>query len=497
MTEDFMKEKIAAAEEYIAGHRDKVRQGHWRQKFHFMPEVGWMNDPNGIIEFRGKYHFFYQFFPYEPFWGSMHWGHAVSKDMIHWDHLPVALAPSEVYDDHCKGGCFSGSAIEKDGKLYLIYTGTYNEGDGFKQVQCLACSEDGIHFEKYEGNPVLCAPKGYDEANFRDPCVWEHDGSYYMVCGASRDQLAKALLFRSEDLLHWQFVNVLAESRGDLGYMWECPDFFELDGKYVLLISPMGTGDRTALYLVGDFSYETGKFTYTIQGDSDSGFDFYAPKSFCDSKGRRMVVGWANEWDWMPRWKDWGPTYKEGWCGSFSLVRQIRLNQDHTLRFLPIEEYQSIRRDEVTETNIMVLDQQCHIIQGTEAQTAEIQLNIDLEQTDAKKVIFTLKDTGQHQLKLELDLEHQEVILDRNQADGWSRGKVHTELSQCRRGQLDLDIYLDRSSAEIFLEGGRKVLSTNIFSEEGLIRNSICALGGSCQISRVSMWTMEVKREHR
>lgn len=118
-----------------------------RQKYHFMAETGWINDPNGLIYFKGKYHFFYQYNPYQSFWENMHWGHAVSDDLIHWEYLPVALAPSEPYEDHLKGGCFSGSAIEFDGKLYLIYTAATNHGNGFVQTQCVAYSEDGIHLK--------------------------------------------------------------------------------------------------------------------------------------------------------------------------------------------------------------------------------------------------------------------------------------------------------------------------------------------------------------
>ena len=130
-----------------------------RQHYHLMPQCGWMNDPNGLIYFKGQYHVFYQTNPYSGFWDSMHWGHAVSKDLLHWEYLPLALAPSEVYDDFQKGGCFSGSAIEHDGKMYLFYTATANHGHGNVQTQCLAISEDGIHFEKYTGNPLITVPE--------------------------------------------------------------------------------------------------------------------------------------------------------------------------------------------------------------------------------------------------------------------------------------------------------------------------------------------------
>src|SRR5699024_574045 len=210
-----MQENIIKAQKEIENKKQKVKNGQMRQHYHFMPETGWINDPNGLIYYKGRYHYFYQFNPYYGHWDYMHWGHAVSKDLVHWEYLPVALAPSEEYDDHIRGGCFSGSAIEHDAKLFLMYTGTFNHGSGYEQKQCIAYSEDGIHFTKYEGNPVIYPPEGVPSDLFRDPKVWKHDGIYYMVCGASRNKKAQALLYRSKDMIHWEFFNVLAESRGE------------------------------------------------------------------------------------------------------------------------------------------------------------------------------------------------------------------------------------------------------------------------------------------
>ena len=155
MSQELLNENIKKAQEEIEKTKDKVSEGKMRQNYHFMAQQGWINDPNGLIYYKNKYHFFYQYNPYDAYWGAMHWGHAISDDMLHWEYLPVALAPSEPYDNHKEGGCFSGSAIEHDGKLYLVYTGTTNYGDGFIQSQCLAYSEDGVHFEKYENNPIM------------------------------------------------------------------------------------------------------------------------------------------------------------------------------------------------------------------------------------------------------------------------------------------------------------------------------------------------------
>lgn len=146
MSRELMLERIAKAQDRITQDREKISNGNMRQRYHFMAETGWINDPNGLIYYKGKYHFFYQYNPYHGFWENMHWGHAVSEDLLHWEYLPLALAPSEEYEDHLKGGCFSGSAIEHDGKLYLMYTAATNHGNGFVQTQCIAYSEDGIHF---------------------------------------------------------------------------------------------------------------------------------------------------------------------------------------------------------------------------------------------------------------------------------------------------------------------------------------------------------------
>ena len=339
-----MLQEVERAQIVINQNKEKVSQGKMRQKYHFMAETGWINDPNGLIYFKGKYHFFYQYNPYQSFWENMHWGHAVSDDLIHWEYLPVALAPSEPYEDHLKGGCFSGSAIEFDGKLYLIYTAATNHGNGFVQTQCVAYSEDGIHFEKYEKNPVLTAPEGISPDSFRDPKVWKHEDSYYMVCGASKNQKGQALLYRSEDLIHWTFINVLAESRGEWGTMWECPDFFRIGNRYVLTFSPIGAGERTCVYLTGSFDYDTGRFDYDVSGEIDWGFDYYAPQSFQAPDGRRIMVAWANEWEWMPFFKDWGPTYREDWCGFFNFPREVNMTKSGRLSFVPIRELKKYRK---------------------------------------------------------------------------------------------------------------------------------------------------------
>lgn len=490
MSRELLKENIRNAQKEIECAKEQVMQGEMRQNYHFMAQKGWINDPNGLIYFKDKYHFFYQYNPYDSYWGAMHWGHAVSDDMLQWDYLPIALAPSEHYDNHKEGGCFSGSAIEHEGKMYLFYTGTTNYGDGFVQSQCMAYSEDGINFEKYEYNPVVPnPPKGYDNANFRDPKVWKHGEMFYMVCGSKKNNLACALLYRSEDLKKWEFFNVLAESRGEFGYMWECPDFYEIGDKYVLMFSPMGTQERTSVYLVGDMNYDTGKFTYHTIGNIDYGFDYYAPQSFTDNKGRRIIVGWANAWDWMPWWKDWGPSFKEGWCGFFNLPREVVLCPDNTLKFVPIEELKTIRKDSIQEENLTVeniMDIKCE-----DGISYEMEMEVDMEQTSSKQFSIFLRCSNENKTEIKIDMEHQMVYYDRNYADNWSKGICKAPLILRDKKVLKLKIYVDVSSIELYMDDYKTNLCCNVFAKKNQKKNYILVKEGKLVIRKIKTWKMD------
>lgn len=481
-----MQQRIDAIQDYIQEHRAEVAGAPMRQTWHFMPQVGWMNDPNGLIYFRGRYHLFYQFYPYDGFWGMMHWGHAVSDDLVHWEHLPVALAPDHPYDEHAKGGCFSGSAIEHDGKLYVIYTGTFNDGNGFEQVQCVAWSEDGIHFEKYEGNPVLTAPEGYDPVNFRDPKVFAHDGTFYVIVGAKRNGFAHALLFKSSDMLHWEFVNILAQSRGELGYMWECPDFFPLpDGRYALMFSPMGLGERKTVYLVGEMDFETGSFHHHISGEIDWGFDYYAPQTLADAKGRRLMLAWANAWDWMPWWKDWGPTYKEGWCGALAAPREVVQREDGTLSFRPVEELELLHEDERSFDCVRASgDGETEL--GREF-AFDLQFTVDLEQTKGQVTLLFRAGQGRA-VRLTLDTNRATMRLDRDNADGWGRGCTLSPLPLKGKRELDVRVLGDTDSIEVFVDGCSVNHSVNVFAPKE--QNGILVKGDTV-LKDVHLWKMK------
>lgn len=491
MSQAIMKENIRLAQNKIDETKTKVKIARMRQHYHFMAEQGWINDPNGLIFYKGKYHFFYQYNPYDVYWGAMHWGHAVSEDMLHWEYLPIALAPSEPYDNHSKGGCFSGSAIEYQGRLYLFYTGTTNYGDGFVQSQCMAYSEDGISFTKYEGNPIIVKPpKGYEKDNFRDPKVWKHGDMFYLVCGGKEDNLAKALLYRSTDLLHWEFFNVLAESRGELGYMWECPDFYQIGDKHVLMFSPMGLHERTTVYLVGDMNYDTGKFTYNTTGEIDWGFDYYAPQSFVDQQGRRIIVGWANAWDWMPWWKDWGPTFKEGWCGAFTLPREVTLCRDNTLQFKPIKELESLRINPLIVENIVAENEYLQL-PNTDTTSYELQMEIDLENTTAAIFHLKVRSNGDKCAVITVDLDKQMMFFNRSHADEWSQGKTKSPLLLQNKKTMEIHVYVDQSSIEVYTDDYHTSHSCNVFGAEDQTRNFISVERGTLRINKLKLWEIK------
>lgn len=293
-----------------------------RLQNHFEPEKGWINDPNGLCFFRGQYHAFFQHNPFAPKWDTMHWGHAVSDDLLHWKELPIALYPDMPYEDGF--GCFSGSALEKDGRLYLMYTSVSRDRG---QTQSMAVTEDGLHFTKLPENPVIPeSPLDPENRDFRDPKLFAYGNEYRMVCGAGRDGLASVLLFSSRDLLRWEYVGPIFQSR-DFGPVPECPDLFPLGNKWVLMFSRMDE-TRSVQFIVGEF--DGVHFTPESFQQPEKGPDFYASQTFVDGTGRRIVIGWLFNWNReLPE--------NAVRAGALSLPREISL-RDGRLAMTPVAE---------------------------------------------------------------------------------------------------------------------------------------------------------------
>ncbi len=444
-----------------------------RPTFHLTPMVGWMNDPNGFSFYNGQFHLFYQYHPYGLAWGPMHWGHAVSHDLIRWEYLPVALAPDSQADGF---GCFSGSALTlPDGRHLLMYTGVRQEKgeDGLDiafQTQCLAVG-NGVTYEKHPLNPVLGEkdlPQGYNLEDFRDPKVWqESDGTYHCVAGArNEDGSGAILLFGSPDGFSWHFENILDRSYNEIGKMWECPDFFPLDGKQVLLISPQDmnalgyefhSGNNVAA-LIGDYDRETHAFTRQNIQAIDYGLDFYAPQTALAPDGRRIMVAWMQNWDSLG-----GQPREQKWVGQMTLPREISLKNGRLIQ-QPIREIKAMHGRKVTYTNVSIHEETT--LPGIFGRTVDMTLRIRPKEKGSYS-LFRLKVARGSQHYTSLSYRPQSGLLhfSRRHA-GFRRDFVHERQCQVERyaQELTLRVILDRFSVEIFVGEGEQTLTSVIYT---------------------------------
>lgn len=410
-----------------------------RPQYHFLPAANWMNDPNGPIWWKGKYHLFYQYNPNGAFWGTMHWGHGVSSDLVHWKHLPVAFAPTPGGPD--KDGVFTGSAVIHNGVPTVLYTGVRPE------VQCLATSDDDmIVWKKHPGNPVIASPPpGIQATGFRDPALWQEKDGWYMVIGSGNKGVgALILLYHSSDLVHWKYLHPLfagkaragADPKNSVasGEMWECPDFFPLGDKHVLIVSTEGT----TRYWIG--TYRDHRFEAESGGILDPGA-FYAPKSIADGSGRRILWGWIQERRSVEAQK------AAGWSGVMSLPRILTLRPDGRLGIAPAPELEKLR--------------------GKVRHTSSLPFRAPGDNFE----IFCRIDPGSAQ-QTGLDLGGLPIVYDRTAEP------------------LELRVFSDASVVEVFANG-RSARTERIYrAQAGPIEISLIAKGGEARLQRFDFWEM-------
>lgn len=447
-----------------------------RPAFHLSARTGWLNDPNGFSYYDGKYHMFYQYHPYDLHWGPMHWGHAVSKDLLHWEYYPAALAPDEVYD---KDGCFSGSAVTlDDGRHLLMYTGVVKERqkEGTEcdiQTQCLAVG-DGRDYEKYAKNPVIDAgalPEGCSPYDFRDPKMWrKEDGTYCcVVANRSADGSGQILLFTSPDGFAWKYENVLIANQNRYGRMWECPDFFALDGKWVLITSPMDmlpvgfeyhNGNGT-LCLIGEFDEKENTFTEQHDQAIDYGIDFYAPQTILTPDGRRIMIGWMQNWDTCSF-----RTQNIAWFGQMSLPRELSVRNGRLYQ-TPIKELEQMRSGKVVYQDVAVSGTIC--LEGIRGRRVDMELAIEPEAGQEIYRKFAIRFAQNDQFYTSLSFHPGDSILKIDRKfSGSRRAIIHQRRSQVtsRDGKLKLRVILDRFSAEVFVNDGEQVLTAIIYTDQ-------------------------------
>ncbi|MCC7667239.1 glycoside hydrolase family 32 protein [Liquorilactobacillus satsumensis] len=435
----------------------KVKNTRFRQKYHVMPPKGWMNDPNGLCFFNGYYHVFFQYHPHSADWGPMHWGHVRSLDLVHWENCPIALVPGNKED---KDGCFSGSAVIKDDKLYLIYTGHhYVPGSGkksFWQTQNIAVSTDGLHFEKYENNPIITTPPADNSEDFRDPKVWYEKGLWQLILGSQgSEHQGRVLLYRSPDLFNWKYVGVLAQAdlKNNEGFMWECPDLFQLGHQQILLVSPQGIKATSEKF---KNLYQTGYFIINSENKSnfyelDSGHDFYATQTQLLEDGRRIMFAW------MDMWESKMQEQLDGWAGTLTVPRELSVKNGKLYSY-PISELKSLRQK-------LLFSQQSDGMEiNFSSASHALEINAVIEwPKSATNIIFSLKDKCEQDIiKLLFDFQSRIAYLQRVGSDG----KRQCSFSQ--NHELKLKIYVDSSSLEIFINAGECSFSERFYVEDQL-----------------------------
>jgi beta-fructofuranosidase len=470
---------LRRAEAAIAVLAQRAVQDPLRPIFHLTAPGGWLNDPNGLCHWRGEYHAFWQTHPFDAGWGPMHWGHACSTDLAHWRRLPIALAPSAPWDSapdpKLVQGVFSGSAVDDGGALTLLHTG-HVDGRHPMEVQCLATSRDGIHFEKHP-QPVIAAPPPEAGEDFRDPKVWRHDGAWWMVLGTTKDGVAKVLLHRSADLRRWDYRGVLCEDRMKIFGMWECPDCFALGGEHVLVVSPM-RGARN-LVMVGELDLAGCRFQPHTRCRLDWGPDFYAPQSFADAAGRRLALGWL-----CPHGAP-NPWLAQGWNGCLTVPRELRLLPDGTVGSRPAAELANLRRQTWNEAPGKLEGRRVLTGRG---RALEVRLRLRLDAGGPFGVSVLCDDQGRGPTIWARRSEGRLSI--QRAADAGLGLPIEAPLQVAVDEDLVLTVLVDRSVVEVFAQDGRVVLSTVVNPDLTADRVALSSQGGAVDLREVTVHEM-------
>lgn len=411
-------------------------------KYHIMPPEGWLNDPNGLCFYKGKYHAFFQYEPKNVYGGTTCWGHYVSPDLLCWEFLGEAVRPDSLWD---RSGAYSGCAYVEDGLMEIFYTGNVKEeGDhdyihtGRQSNTIYLASEDGIAFGEKK---LLMTSRDYPSdytLHVRDPKVWKEDGLYYMVLGGrKKGDTGAVLLYSSKDKVNWRYEREYTSQR-PFGYMWECPDIFYLGGHRILSVSPQGLAAEEFRY---QNKYQSGYFLCEEEPEHftewDYGFDFYAPQTFWDGK-RRILAGWAGVPEMEEVYNN-RPTIEEGWQHSFTLFRELSWKNGKVYQY-PVEEYKQLRQEAIP----------CNEKQAEVPQTYDSEV-VFAEDGKDKKICFG----SSLQLSYEEGVVKLEFLDDSGSGRTVRKGKIK-DMSKAR-------IMMDTSMVELYLNDGEMVFTTRWF----------------------------------
>lgn len=463
-TEPKYRAITSASQEELEQLKNQAIDELWKPIYHIHPEFGLLNDPNGLAYYQGKYRVFHQWYPFGTNHGMKHWAQLESEDLVNWKRVGVALTPTEDYESH---GVYSGAALEVENKLYLYYTGNVKYDKVSRSAnQCVAIMDERGKIEKYGENPlILGVPEGYT-GHVRDPKVFKKEDTYYMFLGAQRvDETGTFLVYVSQDALQWTLKGELKLQPFEQpsGYMWECPDYAQIDGKDVLIFSPQGIdaqGEKyhnifNVMYAIGKLDLENLVFNIESLDEMDGGFDFYAPQSF-KAKGEEITLfAWAGMGEFQY------PTDARGWAHMLTFPRTLKIKHNKIYQ-QPVKALEALRIHKKTGKGKV---NKSLILENT---SRAYELDLELISSQAQTLTVELLASEAEQLSLICHQQTGEVILDR-------RGLVHqfaTDYGQERKvilpslERIDLKILVDHSIVEIFINGGEKVFTTRAFPLE-------------------------------
>lgn len=413
-----------------------------RPKYHAIPPRAWTNEPHGLIHWGGKYHLFYQKNPNGPYWGHINWGHMTSPDLYQWTEMPVALSPGPGVDSE---GCWSGSGIDFKGKLAILYTG----GDGHRASICLAISEDGIHFEKYNGNPVIPEPpQGHGFPEFRDPFVWREGETYYLIIGSAiKDKGGTALLYRSDDLIHWEYRKpLLIGDRESSGVFWEMPVFVKLGNQHALIVCEV---PGRASYWVGTWKGET----FTPHSVCPQRLELFnhllSPTPHILEDGRAIAMGIIPD-ERSPR-----ECWRAGWAHHYSLPRLMSADANGRLDQSPFDEIRKWSEPVVSLSKIDLTDGALKRIERNAGKCLNVRTVFRRGKSKSITLRICCSPDGQEHTDIRYWWDTGRLILDRTQSSLDPDVKKDREESTYfpdTDDVLDLDVYLDNSVLEVFLD---------------------------------------------
>ncbi|MGW7781193.1 sucrose-6-phosphate hydrolase [Staphylococcus xylosus] len=441
---------------------EQVNQSEYRQTFHIQPQIGLLNDPNGLIYFKGNYYVSHQWFPLGPVHGLKYWYTYQSKDLVDFKAIGPTIKPDTKDDSH---GVYSGSAFEYHDHLYYMYTANHRDSEWNRiSTQHIAkMSKDGS-VNKFPKAVISAPSSGYTQ-HFRDPKVHVQDGVYYaMIAAQNIKKQGRILQYRSTDIVNWEFQGEVQTSLDDFGYMWECPDYFNLDGYDMLLFCPQGIdseGERfkniyQSGYIMGQYDINNLTMNHADFHELDYGFDFYAPQTFLDENGQRILIGWMG----LPDINY--PTDADGWAHCLTIPRVLTIESGN-LKQRPIKALEKLRTNEETALGYAnKFTRQLHPYEGK-----QFELIIDILENEATEVYFEVRTSKTESTLITYNKREQKLTLDRSESgqlpepvEGTTRSTyLDTPLSK-------LQLFVDTSSVEIFCNDGERVMTTRIFTDE-------------------------------